>query len=96
MHNKYGKYDLVYGYLLNKVFDYFKVGCLEGFSRSIKKTFSMTTLIENECMKEKVGENPKWQISKPLINKNLIAQLENMIVALVKRDLEISKLKETL
>lgn len=46
-----GRHGLAYGFLLNKVFDLFKVPFGKKFTRSSKQTFTMTMLEECECVK---------------------------------------------
>lgn len=44
-----------YGYLLNKVLNYFRVIGSKGIPRATKQKINLTTLLENSCTKEKVG-----------------------------------------
>lgn len=56
------KYGLAYGYLFNHVFDHFAFRPKKGLPSTIKQSFSQTTLVECECNKERVGNNPKSHI----------------------------------
>lgn len=55
-----------YGYFLNKVFDHNGVIGTKGTPRIVKQKISLTTLVENECIKGKVGTMPKYQNSQLL------------------------------
>lgn len=50
-----GKHRIPYDYFLNRVFNHFKVVCARGIPSIVKHMFTLNTLIENECVKEKVG-----------------------------------------
>lgn len=45
MHEKNGKHGMPYGFLLNRVFDHFKIVYEKGVATTFKKMFTMTTLI---------------------------------------------------
>lgn len=55
IHFKDGNHGLFYGYFLNKMFKNFQVECVRGVICTIKKIFTMNTLIKNKCMKGTVG-----------------------------------------
>lgn len=55
MNIKDSKHGLAYGFLLNKVFEFFKVKCGQGTAGSKKQMFSLTTLEECECVSRRGG-----------------------------------------
>lgn len=55
IHKKEKRYGISYGYFLNRVYEHFRVVDEKGTPRTVKQMFSLITLIENKCVKEKVG-----------------------------------------
>lgn len=55
VHVKEGKHWMPYGYFINKVFKYFGVIYEKETPGNAKKVFSLVALIENECVKGKLG-----------------------------------------
>lgn len=55
MHVKDRRHIMPYWYFLNKVFNYFKIVSEKGVPGTVKQIFTMNSLIENECVEDKVG-----------------------------------------
>lgn len=81
---KEDRHGMPYGFLLNMVFDYFRVVCEKGTPRTIKKIFTLTTLDENEYIKGKVGTVS--QVSELL-------EVQENRVGIAAKVVEILKLK---
>lgn len=92
IHEKEGRHGMPYGYFLNRVFDHFGVVCEKGTPGTVIKMFSLTTLIENECVEGKVGTIS--QVSELLvIQENLSKEMEEIRVSVAAKDAEILKMK---
>lgn len=80
--------------LLNKVFVHFEIKLGRGISGTIKQAFSLTTLVQCECLEGRTRNKAKFQVSDLLDQqKKLKQQVEEMIVAIATRDVEIVRLK---
>lgn len=88
------KHGISYGYLLNKVFDHFKIDYVEEMAGYIKQTLTLFTLIENGCIKGRVETKSKSPASLLIgQQKRLIADLERMTMVLATRNSKISQFK---
>lgn len=55
IHVKEEKHSMPYGYFLNRLFDHFGVVGENETPETAKQLFTLTTLIENECIEGKVA-----------------------------------------
>lgn len=64
---------------------------IDGVMWTVKKLFSMTTLIKNECVEGKVRAKTKSQVSDMIDEQGRsVAPLENITATFSKHDAEIS------
>lgn len=56
------KHDLAYGFLLNRMFEHFKVPCGNSTKGYSKQTFTLSMLEDNECVEWKGGLESKSSI----------------------------------
>lgn len=89
VHIKEGKHGMPYGYYLNRVFNNFKVVCERGTPDTVKYMFTLTILIENKYVEEKVGT--KSQVSELMdVWEKLIMEVDELRLALVDKYTDIS------
>lgn len=92
VHVKEEKYGMHYVYFQNRVFNHFKIVCEKDTPGTIKQMFTLNTLIENECVEEKVGI--KSQVSELIdAQEKLSMEMEELRLELAAKDAEITRLK---
>lgn len=84
-----GKYGLAYGYLLNRVFEYYSVQLSREIWRIVKKSLSYNTLVECECgnLKAEVRKSPMSDLIDQ--KEALKGQVEELTAALTKKDVKL-------
>lgn len=80
------------GYFLNRIFSYFKVLCERGTPGTMKQIFTLNTLMENECIEEKV-EISSQVLELIDVQENLNIEVDELRLKLAAKDEEISHLK---
>lgn len=96
MTTKDGMYGLAYGFWLNRIFAYFGVACGIGKESFMKQMFNLTMLENNECIPRRSGSKSKYIVADLIDEQTrLREELEEMTVALAKKDVEILALKAT-
>ncbi|KAH0742937.1 hypothetical protein KY290_030930 [Solanum tuberosum] len=90
-----GKHGMGYGYFFIKVFHHLNIPVGVGKIGTAKQSFSLSTLVECECIK---GEgNPLSKVSQLIMEQDqLKCELEEMIMRVSTRDAEIAILKDAL
>lgn len=94
---KDGKHGLAYGFMLKKVFEYFKVPYKPGKEGSLKQMFTLSTLEDNKCVELKGGLKSKCGTFKLIVVQiRLTNELEDMAMFVSQKDTEIASLKVAL
>lgn len=95
---KDGRHGLAHGYLLNHVFQHFKVPLGKCVDRTFKQVISLTTLIyQCKCIEGRTCNKAKSQVLYLLEQQDLLKKdFEDLIEVLAKKDVEISRLKDLL
>lgn len=87
-----GKNDMGYGYFLKKLFHNFHISVGTGKICTTKQTFTLTSLVECECIEGKAGLLSK--ISLLIMEQyHLKNELEKMILPVSNKETEIALLK---
>ncbi|KAK4721732.1 hypothetical protein R3W88_011965 [Solanum pinnatisectum] len=89
------KHGMGYGYFLTKVFHYLNIPVGTGKIGTAKQAFTLTTMVECECIEGKTG--PLSKISQLVMEQDQLKhELEEMTVRVSNKDAEIALLKTEL
>lgn len=84
IHEKEGIHSMPYGYFLNKMSRYFRVVGTKRILGTVKLRFSLTTLVENKCIKGKMGNC--IQVQELLTaQENLRKEIKEMSIKLITK-----------
>ncbi|KAK4736944.1 hypothetical protein R3W88_000641 [Solanum pinnatisectum] len=90
-----GKHGMGYSYFLTKVFQHLNIPMGKGTVGTVKQSFSLSTLVECECIKGKAG--PLSKMSQLVMEQDQLKhKLEEMTVLMSNKDAETALLKAQL
>lgn len=91
---KDGKHGLTYGFLLIKVFEFFKLPCGQGIVGTKKQMLTLTTLEECEYVSRRAGVKGQSLVSDLIASQEKSnAEIERLTGLLAQKEAEIVRLK---